>query len=100
MIKCILCVGAPASGKSFWAKSEVTKDPTNWVRINNDDIRAMTNGSVYSSDYEKLITYWTLPLEIRADQWAKKFVENNVELCEWFDRNIHELKNKLLKSLD
>ena len=55
MIKCIVCVGAPACGKSTWAKAEVAKDPSNWVRINNDDIRAMTNGSVWSADYEKLI---------------------------------------------
>ena len=56
MIKVILTKGAPASGKSFWAKAEVAKDPDNWVRINNDDLRAMTNGSVFSADYEKLIT--------------------------------------------
>jgi len=56
MIKCILTVGAPASGKSFWAKQEVAKDPNNWARINNDDIRAMLNGSVYSADYEKFVT--------------------------------------------
>jgi predicted kinase len=56
MLKCILTVGAPASGKSFWAKSEVAKDPSNWVRVNNDDIRAMCNGSVWSSGYEKFVT--------------------------------------------
>jgi predicted kinase len=55
MIKCILTIGAPACGKSTWAKAEVARDPSNWVRINNDDIRAMTNGSVWSADYEKLI---------------------------------------------
>jgi predicted kinase len=55
MLKCILTVGAPACGKSTWAKTEVAKDPDNWVRVNNDDIRAMTNGSVYSASYEKLI---------------------------------------------
>lgn len=56
MIKCILTVGCPASGKSTWAKAEVAKDPSNWVRINNDDLRAMMNGSVWSADYEKMIT--------------------------------------------
>lgn len=56
MIKVILTVGAPASGKSTWAKAEVAKDPSNYVRISNDDLRAMMNGSVWSSDYEKIIT--------------------------------------------
>lgn len=56
MIKCILTVGCPASGKSTWAKAEVAKDPSNWVRINNDDLRAMMNGSVWSAEYEKMIT--------------------------------------------
>lgn len=55
MIKCIVCKGAPASGKSFWAKSEIAKDPLHFLRINNDDLRASFNGSVYSADYEKLI---------------------------------------------
>lgn len=55
MLKVFLTKGAPASGKSTWAKAEIAKDPLNWLRINNDDIRAMTNGSVFSADYEKLI---------------------------------------------
>ena len=56
MQKIFLPVGIPGSGKSTWAKAEIAKDPNEWCRINNDDIRAMLNGSVYSPDYEKLIT--------------------------------------------
>jgi predicted kinase len=56
MVKITLTVGCPASGKSFWAKSEIAKDPNNYVRINNDDLRAMLHGSVYSADNEKMIT--------------------------------------------
>lgn len=56
MIKVFLTVGIPGSGKSSWAKAEIAKDPNNWVRINNDDLRAMMNGSVWSADYEKMIT--------------------------------------------
>ncbi len=55
MLKCILTVGVPSSGKSTWAKAEVAKDPENWIRVNNDDLRAMANGSVFSADYEKFI---------------------------------------------
>lgn len=56
MLTITLTCGAPASGKSSWAKAEVAKDPNNYCRINNDDIRAMLNGSVYSAEYEKMIT--------------------------------------------
>lgn len=56
MIKIFLTKGAPASGKSTWAKAEVAKDPLQYLHINNDDLRASFNGSIYSADYEKLIT--------------------------------------------
>jgi predicted kinase len=56
MIKIFLTKGAPASGKSTWAKAEVAKDPLKYLHINNDDLRQSFNGSVYSADYEKLIT--------------------------------------------
>jgi predicted kinase len=56
MIKIFLTKGAPASGKSTWAKAEVAKEPLNYLHINNDDLRASFNNSVFSADYEKLIT--------------------------------------------
>jgi predicted kinase len=56
MLKVIMPVGIPGSGKSTWAKAEVAKDPNNWVRVNNDDLRSMMNGSVWSADYEKMVT--------------------------------------------
>lgn len=55
MLQIILTIGIPSSGKSTWAKSEIAKDPNNWVRINNDQLREMMNGSVWSADYEKII---------------------------------------------
>lgn len=56
MIKVEMLVGIPGSGKSTYAKQVVAKDPSNWVRVNNDDLRAMLNGSVWSAEYEKIIT--------------------------------------------
>lgn len=56
MIKVEMLVGIPGSGKSTYAKQIVSKDPSNWVRVNNDDLRAMMNGSVWSADYEKMVT--------------------------------------------
>jgi predicted kinase len=55
-LTCILCRGIPGAGKSFWAKAEVAKDPFNWIRISNDEIRAMINNSVFSHSCEKLVT--------------------------------------------
>jgi predicted kinase len=54
-LKIVLTRGAPGSGKSTWAKQEIAKDPLNWLRINNDDLRSSFNGSVFSGDYEKII---------------------------------------------
>lgn len=56
MLRIILTKSAPAAGKSTWAIAQVAKDPTNWVRINNDLLRSMCNGSVYSKDFEKFIS--------------------------------------------
>jgi predicted kinase len=56
MIKVEMLVGIPGSGKSTYAKQIVAKNPSNWVRVNNDDLRAMMNGSVWSADYEKIVT--------------------------------------------
>jgi predicted kinase len=78
MLKVILAVGAPASGKSTWARAEVAKDPDNWVRINNDDIRAMTNGSVYSPDYDKFVSSTRLFLIKEALKRNKNVILDNV----------------------
>lgn len=78
MLKCILACGAPASGKSTWAKAEVAKDPSNWVRINNDDLRNMTNGTVFSAEYEKLITETRNFLIREAFKRGKNVIIDNV----------------------
>lgn len=80
MLKVILTVGIPGSGKSTWAKAEIAKDPDNWVRINNDDLRAMMNGSVWSSDYEKIITDTRNYLIRDALKRNKHVIVDNVNL--------------------
>lgn len=44
MSKLIICVGLPASGKSFWARKMVETDPEHYVRVNYDDLRIMLVG--------------------------------------------------------
>lgn len=80
MQKIILTVGIPACGKSTWAKAEVAKDPDNWCRINNDDLRAMFNGTVFSQEYEKLVTETRNFLIREALKRGKNVILDNVNI--------------------
>lgn len=82
----VLC-GIPASSKSTWAKEWVASDPLNRVRINNDDIRSMCNGSVYSKDYEQLISATRKFLVIQALKSNKSVVIDNLSITKshWQD---------------
>src|ERR1019366_7165538 len=55
MFKIILTKGAPASSKSTWAKQFVLDNP-GWIRISNDEIRSMINGSVFGKEQEALVS--------------------------------------------
>ena len=50
-----LCRGLPASGKSTYAKAWVEANPTNRVRINKDDLRALLHGGKYSKGNESQV---------------------------------------------
>lgn len=80
MIKVEILVGIPGSGKSTYAKQVIAKDPNNWVRINNDDLRAMMNGSVWSQDYEKIITDTRNYLIRDAAKRGKNIIIDNLNL--------------------
>lgn len=80
MIKVELLVGIPGSGKSTYAKQVVAKDPNNWARINNDDLRAMLNGSVWSAEYEKFITDTRNHLIRDALKRGKSVIVDNLNL--------------------
>ena len=56
MNKLIICRGIPASGKTFWAKQWVLKDPEHRVRINQDDIRLML-GNYWVPNREPLVQH-------------------------------------------
>jgi predicted kinase len=73
-----LTIGAPGSGKSFWAKEQVATDPNSYVRVNNDLIRAMTNDS-WSAEYEKNIIAGTRNFMIKnAINYNKNVIIDNV----------------------
>ena len=77
-LKIVICRGAPSSGKSTWAKAEVAKDPLSWLRLNNDDLRATFNGSVWSADYEKIIRAARNFLTIEGLRQGKNLILDNV----------------------
>jgi predicted kinase len=56
MLKVILTVGIPASGKSTWSKEEVRKDPEGTIRISRDDLRTMLSNYHYSEANEKVVS--------------------------------------------
>ena len=80
MIKIEMLVGIPGSGKSTYAKQVVAKDPNNWARVNNDDLRAMLNGSVWTSEYEKFITDTRNYLIRDALKRGKNVIVDNLNL--------------------
>lgn len=73
-------VGIPGSGKSTAAKAEIAKDPDNWARVNNDDIRAMLNCSNWSQNYEKFITDARNYLIKEALRRGKNVIIDNLNL--------------------
>lgn len=55
MKKLIMLRGLPGSGKSTWAKAQVTGSPNSYKRINKDDLRSMLDCGHWSRDAEKFI---------------------------------------------
>lgn len=56
ILKILILIGIPASGKSTWAAEYVRNNP-NWVRVNRDDFRAMLkNSQVCENKIEDMIT--------------------------------------------
>lgn len=100
MLKIIMCVGIPGSGKSTWAKSEISKDPDNWVRINNDDLRAMMNNSIYSSSYEKLVTDTRNYLIREALKRDKNIIIDNLNLNKKHFDDVVKIAKSINKSIE
>lgn len=82
MVRCIVCIGIPASGKSTWAKEEVRKSHGKCKRVNRDDLRAMIDAGEYSPSNEKLV------VKIR-DSIIQHSVKNGIDvICD--DTNIKD----------
>jgi len=55
MKKIILTKGVSASGKSTWAKQQVSLNPDTTIRVNKDDFREMLSNSTWGKHREKLV---------------------------------------------
>ena len=81
MNKLIICRGIPASGKTFWAKQWVLKDPEHRVRINQDDIRLML-GKYWVPSREELVQHIQKEALIEALERGYDIVIDNTNLNE------------------
>lgn len=77
----IVTVGLPGSGKSTWAKRWVEINPTERVRVNKDELRAMLHQGKYSKGNEAQVL--ALETEIIHDALArgKSVVVDNTHLA-------------------
>lgn len=79
-LQVIVVTGIPGSGKSTWAKAEIKKDPDNWIRISNDDIRAGMNEGIYSASMEKIVSNIRLFMIREALKANKNIIIDNLNL--------------------
>ena len=86
-VQYISACGIPASGKSTWACKWVAEDPLNRVRVNKDTLRAMTNNSVWSGEYENLINGVQKSLIRSALKSGRSVVNDNTNFAKqhWTD---------------
>lgn len=80
-MKVILTKGLPGSGKSTWAKEWVAKKPTERVRINKDDLRAMLHTGKYSKGNESQILRIEEEIIIDSLYHGKSVVVDNTHLA-------------------
>jgi len=76
-LKVMFLKGCPGSGKSFWAKEQIAKDPDNWARINKDDLRGMLFNNIWSKEKELLIEKMEESLLLLALTQNKNVVLDN-----------------------
>lgn len=92
MKEVIITKGLPGSGKTTWAREQMSKAPTNSIkRVNKDDLRAMIDSSVYSKGNEAII------LEIRNSIITKALDKGKNVIVD--DTNLHPKHEKEIREL-
>lgn len=93
MQRVVITVGLPASGKSTWAKTLITRQAGRWVRVNKDLLREMCHNSKYSKPNEKFIERLRDLIILEALEAGKSVVVDDTNLD---TRHIHTI-TKLVK---
>lgn len=88
--KAILCVGIPASGKSFFARELVRKNP-NFKRINRDDIRAMVDDSTWDHNREEFIKQLRDTIILTALREGHDVIIDDTNLSKPVVKKLHRL---------
>lgn len=88
MLKVILTIGVPASGKTTWANALCSNSSNNTVNLNRDDIRksifGLTNPQEYkfTKDKEKLVTRTQLAMAKAAVLMNKNIIISDTNISE------------------
>jgi len=87
----VITIGLPASGKSFWAKDQLKREPGRWKRFNKDDLRSMIDDGVYSPANEELVSKAQESLVRMAIRDGYDVILDNTHLVQPTKNRIHKL---------
>lgn len=91
MKKVIITRGLPSSGKSTWSKELIAKNPSQYKRINKDDLRSMLDGGKWSRDNEKMVLQVRDQLILLALEGGKHVIVDDTNLAPKHEVHIREL---------
>lgn len=91
MQRLILLKGLPASGKSTWAKEQVTKEPGRWKRINKDDLRAMLDNNKWSRHNEEFVLLMRDTMALAALDKGFNVIIDDTNLHPKHEQHLREL---------
>jgi predicted kinase len=89
--------GLPGSGKTTWAKTQVTTNPGRYKRINKDDLRSMLDDGRYSRSNEDFILATRNHLIIAALNEGKHVIVDDTNLASTHVNVIKDLITKYNK---
>lgn len=91
MLQVIILQGLPASGKSFFTKELINKNPNKYKRWNNDLFREMVDNSNWSKDSEKFVMEMRDIFILEALENGKHVIVDNTNLHPKHETNIRNL---------
>lgn len=95
MNKLIMLVGIPGSGKSTWAKEQVTASGGRVKRVNRDDLRAMIDCGQWSKANEKLIVEVRNRIIVESLRRFNDVIVDDTNLTRYHERDLRNLLDEL-----